>query len=139
MKLKHVDLIAEYVYQDARDVRTKFSKTFNTYFFSVGDEHFRIVEAWVSYLREEKLWGNDDRSSLRRPFPWGRLTSLKSQAWIGHTGAAPRPFARYFATPLSGVACPISTRTASETHLYDLAGICVNRLRNSGVEPKPRT
>jgi integrase/recombinase XerD len=69
MKLKHVDLIAEYVYQDARDVRTKFSKTFNTYFFSVGDEHFRIVEAWVSYLREEKLWGNDDRSSMRRPFP----------------------------------------------------------------------
>jgi integrase len=60
MKLKHVDLVAGYVYQDARDVRTKFSKTFNTYFFPVGDEAFRIVKAWVSYLREEKLWGNDD-------------------------------------------------------------------------------
>jgi integrase len=60
MRLKHVDLIAGYVHQDARDVRTKFSKTFNTYFFPVGDEAFRIVEAWVSYLREEKLWGNDD-------------------------------------------------------------------------------
>src|SRR5271163_2957950 len=33
MKLKHVDLVAGYVYQDARDVRTKFSKTFNTFFF----------------------------------------------------------------------------------------------------------
>jgi integrase len=60
MKLKHVDLIAGCVHQDARDVRTKFSKTFDTYFFPVGDEAFRIVEAWVSYLREEKLWGNDD-------------------------------------------------------------------------------
>jgi site-specific recombinase XerD len=60
MKLKHVDLIAGYIDQDARDVKTKFSKTFNTYFFPVGDEAFRIVEAWVSYLREEKLWGNDD-------------------------------------------------------------------------------
>jgi integrase len=60
MRLKHVDLVAGYVYQDARDVRTKFSKTFNTYFFPVGDEAFRIVEAWVSYLREEKFWGNDD-------------------------------------------------------------------------------
>jgi hypothetical protein len=60
MKLKHVDLIARYVDQDARDVKTKFSKTFNTYFFPVGDEAFRIVEAWVSYLREERLWGNDD-------------------------------------------------------------------------------
>jgi hypothetical protein len=55
MKLKHVDLIAEYVYQDARDVRTKFSKTFNTYFFSVGDEHFRIVEAWVSKTSNDWL------------------------------------------------------------------------------------
>ncbi len=26
----------------------------------MGDEALRIVEAWVSYLREEKLWGNDD-------------------------------------------------------------------------------
>jgi integrase len=60
MKLKHVDLIAGCVHQDARDVRTKFSKTFDTYFFPVGDEPFRIVEAWVSYLREEKFWGNDD-------------------------------------------------------------------------------
>ena len=60
MKLKHVDLIAGCVHQDARDVRTKFSKTFDTYFFPVGDEPLRIVETWVAYLREEKLWGNDD-------------------------------------------------------------------------------
>jgi integrase len=60
MKLKRVDVIARYVDQDARDVRTKFRKTFNTHFFPVGDEPFRIFEAWVSYLREEKLWGNDD-------------------------------------------------------------------------------
>src|SRR5580692_5749462 len=33
MKLKHVDLIARCVSQDAREVKTKFSKTFNTFFF----------------------------------------------------------------------------------------------------------
>jgi hypothetical protein len=33
MKLKHVDLIAGSVYQDALDVKTKFNKTFTTYFF----------------------------------------------------------------------------------------------------------
>jgi site-specific recombinase XerD len=32
MKLKHVDLIAGCVNQDAREVETKFSKTFTTYF-----------------------------------------------------------------------------------------------------------
>ena len=36
MKLKHVDLIANCVNQDAREVNTKFSKTFNTFFFPVG-------------------------------------------------------------------------------------------------------
>ncbi len=60
MKLKHVDLIAGCVNQDAREVKTKFSKTFNTYFFPVGEEVHEIVAEWVSYLRDEKLWGNDD-------------------------------------------------------------------------------
>jgi integrase len=60
MKLKHVDLIANSVNQDAREVRTKFSKTFTTFFFPVGDEIRGIVAEWVSYLREDKLWGNDD-------------------------------------------------------------------------------
>jgi integrase len=60
MKLKHVDLTAGCVHQDARDVKTKFSKTFTTYFFPVDEQVRRIVEVWVCYLREEKLWGNDD-------------------------------------------------------------------------------
>src|SRR3989344_3053461 len=60
IKLKHIDLSAGSVYQDAREVRTKFSKTFKTYFFPVGDEIRRIVAEWVTYLREEKLWGDDD-------------------------------------------------------------------------------
>jgi integrase len=60
MKLKHVDLTSDSVNQDAREVNTKFSKTFTTFFFPVGDEIRRIVAEWVSYLREKKLWGNDD-------------------------------------------------------------------------------
>ncbi len=60
MKLKHVDLITGSIFQDARDVRTKFSKSFTTYFFPVGDEVLAIVEDWVKYLRDELLWGNDD-------------------------------------------------------------------------------
>ena len=60
MKLKHVDLVARCVNQDAREVQTKFSKTFNTFFFPVGDELREIVVDWIAYLRQEKLWGNDD-------------------------------------------------------------------------------
>lgn len=60
LKLKHVDLIEGYIDQDAREVNTKFSKTFRTYFFPVGQEILEIVTDWLKYLREEKLWGNDD-------------------------------------------------------------------------------
>jgi len=60
LKLKHVDLIAGCVNQDAREVKTKFSKTFSTFLFPVGEEVREIVTEWVSYLRNEKLWGNDD-------------------------------------------------------------------------------
>lgn len=60
MKLKHVDLLAGAVYQDAREVQTKFSKTFTTWFFPVGDDVVRIVADWIGFLREELLWGNDD-------------------------------------------------------------------------------
>lgn len=59
-KLKHIDLEAERVDQDAREVRTKFSKTFPTWFFPVGEEVREIVVEWVHYLREDKLWGPDD-------------------------------------------------------------------------------
>jgi integrase len=69
LKLKHVDLIAGCVNQDAREVKTKFSKTFNTFFFPVGEEVRGIVAEWVSYLRDEKLWGNDDPL-----FPATRIT-----------------------------------------------------------------
>lgn len=60
MKLKHVDIAAGCVYQDAREVRTKFRKTFKTYFFPVGDHIHNIIHEWVHFLREEKLWGADD-------------------------------------------------------------------------------
>ncbi|MBI2351145.1 MAG: site-specific integrase, partial [Deltaproteobacteria bacterium] len=60
MKLKHVDLVSGSVYQDAREVKTKNSKTFTTFFFPVGEEIRQIVTDWVSYLRQDKLWGNDN-------------------------------------------------------------------------------
>ena len=60
MKLKHIDLVSGCVSQDAREVQTKYSKTFETFFFPVDEEIREIVTEWVIYLRDEKLWGNDD-------------------------------------------------------------------------------
>ncbi|MEO5812848.1 MAG: tyrosine-type recombinase/integrase [Rhodanobacter sp.] len=60
MKLKHVDLVAGNVFQDARDVKTKFSKTFTTTFFPVGGDVREIVADWVRYLREVRHWSDED-------------------------------------------------------------------------------
>ena len=59
-KLKHLDFKADTVYQDAREVKTKFSKTFTSCFFPVGDDVRRIVYEWVQHLKTEYLFGNDD-------------------------------------------------------------------------------
>jgi integrase len=60
IKLKHVDLDQGRIIQDARQVNTKFSKTFTTWFFPVGDAILQVVIDWINYLRQEKLWGGDD-------------------------------------------------------------------------------
>lgn len=58
--LKHVDLEQGRVDQDARDVRTKASKTFSTWFFPVGGDALAIVQDWCRHLRAVLLWGDDE-------------------------------------------------------------------------------
>jgi len=59
-KLRHIDVAEGKIDQDAREVRTKFSKSFITAFFPVGDDIRAVVVDWVQYLRRDKLWGLDD-------------------------------------------------------------------------------
>lgn len=59
-KIKHVDLTERCVHQDAREVQTKFSKTFTTTFFPIGNDIREIVEDWIEFLTRDKLWGPDD-------------------------------------------------------------------------------
>ena len=60
LKIKHVILHEGRLFQDAREVKTKFSKTFNTYFFPVGKLPLNIVKAWIEYLTKELLSSPDD-------------------------------------------------------------------------------
>lgn len=86
MKLKHVDIVAGSVFQDAREVKTKFSKTLNTSFFPVGDEIHAILHDWVQYLRNEKLWGNEDPLFPKTEVKQGKNrtfepTGIKKENW----------------------------------------------------------
>ena len=60
LRLKHVNIIDGYVFQDAREVRTKGSKTITTYFLPVDPVYTDYFTKWVLYLQKEKLFGPDD-------------------------------------------------------------------------------
>jgi integrase len=60
LKLRHVNLAEGVVDQDARDVRTKASKSFATWFFPVGGNALEIFTGWCQHLRETLLWGESD-------------------------------------------------------------------------------
>jgi integrase len=60
IKLRHVDLEQKLLYQDAREVNTKNSKTIPTFFFPIDEVFKKIVFEWVIFLQKEKLWGMDD-------------------------------------------------------------------------------
>ena len=60
LRLKHIDPDREFVNQDPNMVNTKASKQIFTYFAPVGEDLKVIVKEWVTYLRAELLYGNDD-------------------------------------------------------------------------------
>jgi integrase len=60
LRLKHVDLVAGTVFQDARKVNTKRRKTFTSCFFPVGPEALEIIITYIEMLRTELQFGPDD-------------------------------------------------------------------------------
>lgn len=60
LRLRHIDLAKGQVNQDAREVRTKGAKTFQSFFFAVGDRPRAIVADWIAELRGPLLFGPDD-------------------------------------------------------------------------------
>ena len=106
MKLKHIDLVVGYVDQDAREVKTKFSKTLRTYFFPVGDDLREIVVDWVRYLSEEKLWGCDDPLFPATHIERGdslqfEVSGLERKHWSNAT-----PIRKIFRDAFSGAGLP---------------------------------
>jgi site-specific recombinase XerD len=60
LKLKHVRADRLGIDQDAREVATKFGKTFPTFFFPVGDDIRQIFLDYVDHLRLALRFADDD-------------------------------------------------------------------------------
>ena len=57
-KVRHVDLACGFVDQDARDVKTKNSKTFRTYFVPISELATTVVEHWIRFRIENGASGD---------------------------------------------------------------------------------
>lgn len=59
LRLKHVNIDEGFIDQDAREVNTKFAKTFVTYLMPVSEAAEAAVRAWVDELRADPTRGPD--------------------------------------------------------------------------------
>lgn len=108
MSLKHVDLDQRLVFQDARQVRTKYRKTFTTWFFPVGDDIEQIVIDWVNFLMTEKRFRPED--PLFPPTP--SIVGTSGEFEVGEFGrthwANADPIRRIFKAAFEAVGLPYS-------------------------------
>ena len=73
-KIKHIDIAEQSFYQDAREVNTKFSKTFTTYFFPMDELPSTIMTEWIEYLIKDLGFKQSDPL-----FPKTKLAHNKNQ------------------------------------------------------------
>jgi site-specific recombinase XerD len=112
-KLKHIDIAEGRLDHDARQVRTKASKTFTTDFFPVDHDVREIVVEWVAYLRTVRRWGPDD--PLFPATRVGQGATLRFEV-LGidrtHWRNA-EPIRKIFRAAFGRAGIPMPTRTAS--------------------------
>jgi integrase len=83
-QLRHVNLAEGYVDQDAREVRTKFGKTFRTWFMPGCDGAMDVVTDWIGELERDHLRG-----------PGDPLFPATAMGLGEHGGFQPQGLARY--------------------------------------------
>lgn len=60
LPLSCVDLDAELIYQDAREMKTKAAKTITTYFLPIDPDYTLCFRDWVIHLQNNLLFGHND-------------------------------------------------------------------------------
>ena len=131
LKLKHVDVAEGKVMQDAREVHTKFSKTFTTWFFPVGDDIRQIVVDWVEYLTTEKLFGPVDPLFPATEIVQDQYHLFQTGGLSARIGPMPRRSGPSSRRRSPAPACRMPIRTPSARRWPSSASGCAGRRRSS--------
>jgi integrase len=114
LKLKHISIDRGRVFQDPRDLKTKFRKAIETVFYPVDDDVLAVVAAWVAFLAGEKQFGPDDPlfpKTAVAPDGQGNFASqgLSREHWANATPVR-RIFTEAFQRIGLSYSCPHSVR-----------------------------
>lgn len=93
--LKHIDITGRRLFQDGREVATKFRKSFPTFFFPVEGQAEEIVGEWVAHLKNRHGFGPDDPL-----FPRTKV-GLDAEGRLGPLGLDREPWSN--ATAIRGI------------------------------------
>jgi integrase len=121
LKLKHVSLDKRRVFQNPRDVKTKFSKTIETYFYPVGADVVEIVRKWLEFVTTDKGFGPDDplfSKTVVSPDADGNFTvqGLSREHWANAT-----PVRRIFRIAFQRIGLPYFNLHSIRSTLTQLA------------------
>lgn len=95
-RLEHIDLAGGFVEQDARTVKTKFAKSFRTYFMPVCNGALEILADWVRELREDHHWGPSDPLFPATEMGIGPDGAFQPQGLARHGWASSEPVRQAF-------------------------------------------
>jgi integrase len=104
--LKDIDLTQGVLHQDARTVKTKFSKTFSTWFFPVGGDALAIVTEWIAGLRGPLLRSDGDALFPQTKRGIGADGGFISTGSERHGWSASDPVRRIFRAAFEGAGLP---------------------------------
>src|SRR5262249_7604683 len=129
-KLRHIDVAEGKIDQDAREVQTKFSKSFVTTFFPVGDDGRWLSIGWLTCGRTSSGdWTIP--CSRRQRSPSAKISGLRRQDWTASTGVAPVRSGPSSRRHSRRRASRTSIRTASGRHWHCSAARNAGRRRNT--------
>jgi len=106
LKIKYVILHEDRLFQDAREVKTKFSKTFNTYLFPVGELPINIVKTWIEYLTKELLFSPDDPLFPKTKMVVGEDRRFKACSLLREHWLTASPIRKIFKQAFENVSLP---------------------------------
>ena len=121
-RLKHLDLAERQLFQDPRQMRTKFRKSISTWFFPVGDDFAVIVSEWKTELVSLHGFGPDDPLFPKTQVSFGPDGEVGAPRFSRECWANADPVRKVFKTACDAASLPYFNPHSLRHTLAQLAG-----------------